>query len=114
MILISNEELVSRVNERYADFATNHFGDLSDVRGFLRNQIRLRVKQGKSFTDKKLENLIKNERQRIAKQKRFDEAQQPTSPKNPFYSLMIDAIEAEAPAHLKGLVRGLSGLKDEE
>ena len=112
--MISNEELVSMVNERYAEFAKNHPEDLSDVRGFLRNQIRLRVKQGKEFTDTKLENILKNERQRIAKQRRFDEAQQPTSPKSPFYSLMIDAIEAEAPAHLKGLARGLSGLKDEE
>jgi hypothetical protein len=112
--MISNEELVLMVNRRFEEFAKNHPEDLSDIRGFIRNQIRLRAKRGMEITDTKLENIIKNERQRIAKQNRFDEAPQPTSPKSPFYSLMIDAIEAEAPAHLKGLARGLSGLKDEE
>jgi hypothetical protein len=112
--MISNEDLVLMVNKRYEEFATNHPEDLSDIRGFIRNQIRLRSKRGIEITDTKLENIIKNERQRIVKQKRFDEAQQPISPKSPFYSLMIDAIEAEAPAHLEGLARGLSGLKDGE
>jgi hypothetical protein len=101
MILISNEELVSRVNERFASFEKSHpEEDFSDLRGWIRNQIRLRVKRGIEITDTKLENVIRNERQRVAKRERFKD--------------QIRILEETAPPHLKGLASGLSGLSSEE
>jgi hypothetical protein len=113
------ENIDQIVEDVYAFFAKDHPG-LEDVEAFLKTVIRTRhsggYNQNKPFTSAGLEDLVACERRRMAKQKLFDQQQQPRpGPQNdPYYGLAIGLLEASAPKHLKGLAIGLSGIKIEE
>jgi hypothetical protein len=110
---IAAGELTKRVNKRYAAFAKYH-PEAFEVRDFLLSVIRERISKGGNYPDGPLEEMAGNELRRVAKQKRFDEAQQPKQQHDVYRGMAIGILEASAPAHLKGLVRGLSGIKEEE
>ena len=110
---ITSDELNKKVNQRFAAFRKYH-PEAFEVRDFLVAAIRERIKKGRNYPDGPLEEMMGNELRRIAKQKRFDEDQRVKPQNDPYYGMAIGMLEANAPPHLRGLVRGLSGLKDEE
>jgi hypothetical protein len=109
------KDLNGRVEQRYARFAAAQADDFSDLRDFLLLAIDKRLKRGSDFTDAGLVRLATDERRRIEKQKKFDEAQYDPKRRDAYFGLAIGLIAAGATTpEYRGMVYGLSGLSSDE